>query len=290
MNMAKEKTHEKEGETEKDTQMVDSALSEQYCAMPACKRHGCKESEKDPECCNAHMFKGIVAIRDFLQKRNHTFGLMQGTLIGAKRGQGVIPWTADVDMYVDDAGIQALRTQKGLTEIPMNFFQADGMIRGCWNSPNLTVKTGWHMGGAIDRDTRDIGDKLAKLEQWKIDHHKSPGHDAKFLYYFDIYSAKNLGGFAKSGVSAVGQKRCEWKEMAGTATIYGEKFPAPANAEQCLEWNYGKTWTQGDKKTDEDGVYFPRTRDGEDDKNVEAARAALAKVAAADFVPDNTQY
>ena len=85
--------------------------------MP-CKRKGCTDSVTDPECCSTKMLKMLTDVTNLLDKKGIAYHIVEGTLLGAVRDQSIIPWTADLDIMIDDDSLSILEQQ---TEIPYLF-------------------------------------------------------------------------------------------------------------------------------------------------------------------------
>merc|ERR1719336_2977349 len=104
------------------------------CSMPKCRRRGCQSYH--PDCCNAQMARMLADVAKFLRSGGYNFAPTFGTLLGALRNQAIIPWTEDVDISVDEEGINALLSQE---EIPYRFFRPPNdprVVRGCPYSEN----------------------------------------------------------------------------------------------------------------------------------------------------------
>lgn len=170
--------------------------------------------EKKEECCSAHMFDALVAITDFLKAGGHTHGVMFGTLLGAVRSNGIIPYTADVDIHVSDSGIKALKEQ---TAIPYNFKFERSLVRGCAAFPNQP-RSVWS-GGPTHRSSPNL------------------------QYYIDIYSWGNIANY---------QSHCDFKNMEGQVEIFGKSFRAPKDPDRCLKYMYGNDYMKAHQQSGND--------------------------------------
>lgn len=212
------------------------------CRMSPCIRKGCSEADKTDSCCNAQMFEMLRDVSNFLKAGNHTHALMFGSLLGAVRSHGIIPHTADVDLYVDNEGTSALLSQ---TTIPYRFYSADrnrNLVRGC----------PWDENASSDRHLRQDG-KIA-----------SPEHDdGKWpFFYMDLYSKANLLNKWKKKEKRQTKKQkgnfvsCNASQklhmITDHATIYGHQFPVMARSEECLHQWFGDFMKpKADKHNDE---------------------------------------
>jgi len=178
------------------------------CRMPACSRTDCKEDTAVDGCCNHNMFRVMSDIVDFLEGRNYTYGLVLGSLLGAVRSSGVIPWTPDVDLFVESAGIDALKQHVKLDEVPYAAFRTTRHLFSiCENDPAYPVSYSTLDEGVMN--TRG------------------------FNYYIDVYSEshKHVHKFIQ---------HCGGDfKMDATVTVYGRKFRAPSNAACLLTKQYG---------------------------------------------------
>lgn len=171
------------------------------CKTPKCVRKGCAENVAKDECCNSHMFRMLNKVSSFLTLHNHTHGLIFGSLIGAVRSQGVIPWTADVDLFIS---YDARKSLLG-NPIPGIHFWQDHIpaLRACVAEEG-NPESRWPGGGKVSSSPQ------------------SPH------YYMDLYSptAFHL------------MKKCD-RSFSGREKIFGTFFPAPANSDECLRSLYG---------------------------------------------------
>eukprot|EP00913_Durusdinium_trenchii_P003505 g3245.t1 len=73
------------------------------CRSPPCSRDldSCKVNGN---CCADLMFEMLVDFSRFLTRQNVTFMVSEGTLLGAVRDQDIIPYTADLDIFVPREG------------------------------------------------------------------------------------------------------------------------------------------------------------------------------------------
>ncbi|CAJ1456681.1 unnamed protein product [Effrenium voratum] len=73
------------------------------CRSPPCSRDE-KSCRVNGNCCSDLMFEMLVDFSDFLRRHNVTFMVSEGTLLGAVRDQDIIPYTADLDIFVPREG------------------------------------------------------------------------------------------------------------------------------------------------------------------------------------------
>ena len=54
-----------------------------------------------PPCCANHLTELLFYITNLLEKHNILYFIYYGTLLGAIRHKGLIPWDTDIDIYID---------------------------------------------------------------------------------------------------------------------------------------------------------------------------------------------
>lgn len=60
-----------------------------------------KQNYLTPPCCANHLTELLFYITNLFDKHNITYFIYYGTLLGAVRHKGVIPWDTDVDIFID---------------------------------------------------------------------------------------------------------------------------------------------------------------------------------------------
>lgn len=58
--------------------------------------------ENIPICCATHLYELIRDVTSILEKNNMEYFICCGTLLGAVRHRGLIPWDTDIDMVIPD--------------------------------------------------------------------------------------------------------------------------------------------------------------------------------------------
>jgi hypothetical protein len=61
--------------------------------------------ENNPPCC-VHLLRDmLIEVTQFLTLEEIDYFIYYGTLLGLKRGDGILPWTLDVDISISDEGM-----------------------------------------------------------------------------------------------------------------------------------------------------------------------------------------
>jgi hypothetical protein len=64
------------------------------------------KGENTPACCSTHLYEILREVGRTLRKEGINFFIAYGTLLGAVRHHGMIPWDTDVDIMIDDVDIE----------------------------------------------------------------------------------------------------------------------------------------------------------------------------------------
>ena len=62
-----------------------------------------------PPCCARHLKELLDYIIDLFNKHKITYFIYYGTLLGAVRHKGIIPWDTDIDIYIDNESQDKLK-------------------------------------------------------------------------------------------------------------------------------------------------------------------------------------
>jgi hypothetical protein len=68
-----------------------------------------EKNYKIPPCCASNLFELLVFIKDLLLKHNIEYFIYWGTLLGAVRHNGIIPWDSDIDIYINYKDVSKLK-------------------------------------------------------------------------------------------------------------------------------------------------------------------------------------
>lgn len=206
------------------------------CRHPPCSREagcglkGALVGVDGTRCCADVLEELLVALQDFAEERGVLFHIGFGTLLGAYRGNEIIPWTSDVDVVVEPGALEVL------TEI-----------------------SDWNPRYYFWVQSKDIG-------RMCIVDYESPGTDvwqkastkAVDSVYADIYVPRHytVWGVPKTWYKAVPQCVFDTVDIYGTSAfgdrvsnssftrlaIGNRTFPAPSNPENVLSLTYGSQW------------------------------------------------
>ena len=69
-----------------------------------------------PPCCAAHLSEMLFYLHNLFEKYNIKYFIYWGTLLGAVRHKGLIPWDTDVDLYIHENDKQKIKTLKPIIE------------------------------------------------------------------------------------------------------------------------------------------------------------------------------
>lgn len=98
------------------------------------------QGHKKPEYCTHYLQKLLVSFDSMFKAHRLEYFLTAGTLLGAVRDQGHIPWTANVDVAPTTSSFVKLLTLKGgINEAAkrhgLHFFFYSDIVRGCLLDP-----------------------------------------------------------------------------------------------------------------------------------------------------------
>ncbi|CAL1164163.1 unnamed protein product [Cladocopium goreaui] len=181
--------------------------------------------------CADLMFEMLVDFSNFLRRNNVTFMLSEGTLLGAVRDQDIIPYTADLDIFVPREGWEkAMLINEEPPASKSYHFMVDPDQPHC--ARLCAVWQGYPANRApfdehFPWDTESVGNDLA--------------------YYMDIYDEDM--DFAQAMKHLV--------YPPSTVMIRNVSFPAPREQEIYVAARYGPSWRVPDHQAREIAEKYP---------------------------------
>lgn len=200
------------------------------CRSPPCSRDP-KSCKSNGNCCADLMFEMLVDFSNFLRRNNVTFMLSEGTLLGAVRDQDIIPYTADLDIFVPREGWEkAMLINEEPPASKSYHFMVDPDQPHC--ARLCAVWQGYPANRApfdehFPWDTESLGNDLA--------------------YYMDIYDEDM--DFAQAMKHLV--------YPPSTVMIRNVSFPAPREQEIYVAARYGPSWRVPDHQAREIAEKYP---------------------------------
>jgi len=177
------------------------------------------------------MFEMLVDFSNFLRRNNVTFMLSEGTLLGAVRDQDIIPYTADLDIFVPREGWEKAML---INEEPPGSKSYHFMVDP--DQPHCARLCAVWQGYPANRAPFD------EHFQWDTER---VGND--LAYYMDIYDEDM--DFAQAMKHLV--------YPPSTVMIRNVSFPAPREQEIYVEARYGPSWRVPDHQAREIAEKYP---------------------------------
>ena len=200
------------------------------CRSPPCSRDP-KSCKGNGNCCADLMFEMLVDFSNFLKRQNVTFMVSEGTLLGAVRDQDIIPYTADLDIYVPREGWEKAML---INEEPLSSKSYHFMVDP--DQPHCARLCAVWQGYPVNRAPFD--------EHFEWDTEKL-GND--LAYYMDIYDEDM--DFAQATKHLI--------YPPSTVLIRNVSFPAPREQEIYVEARYGPSWRVPDHQARELAEKYP---------------------------------
>lgn len=200
------------------------------CRSPPCSRDP-KSCKGNGNCCADLMFEMLVDFSNFLRRNNVTFMVSEGTLLGAVRDQDIIPYTADLDIFVPREGWEkAMLINEEPPSSKSYHFMVDPDQPHC--ARLCAVWQGYPANRApfdehFEWDTEKVGNDLA--------------------YYMDIYDEDM--DFAQATKHLI--------YPPSMVMIRNVSFPAPREQEIYVEARYGPSWRVPDHQARELAEKYP---------------------------------
>lgn len=200
------------------------------CRSPPCSRDP-KSCKGNGNCCADLMFEMLVDFSNFLRRQNVTFMVSEGTLLGAVRDQDIIPYTADLDIFVPREGWEkAMLINEEPPSSKSYHFMVDPDQPHC--ARLCAVWQGYPANRApfdehFEWDTEKVGNDLA--------------------YYMDIYDEDM--DFAQATKHLI--------YPPSSVMIRNLSFPAPREQEIYVEARYGPSWRVPDHQARELAEKYP---------------------------------
>eukprot|EP00931_Biecheleriopsis_adriatica_P116028 TRINITY_DN91742_c0_g1_i1.p1 TRINITY_DN91742_c0_g1~~TRINITY_DN91742_c0_g1_i1.p1 ORF type:complete len:806 (+),score=171.02 TRINITY_DN91742_c0_g1_i1:82-2418(+) len=208
------------------------------CRVPPCSRD-VKSCKVNGNCCDDLMFEMLVDFSEFLTKQNVSFMVSEGTLLGAVRDQDIIPYTADIDLYIakDDWEKAELINTEPLNAKGRGYrFMVDPAEHNC-----ARLCAVWQ-GMPANRAPFD------EFFDWNTENLATD-----LPYYMDIYS--------EDMDFAVAMKHLIYPPS--NVTIRNRTFPAPREQEIYIEARYGSGWRVPDHQARELPDAYPSMQEGQ---------------------------
>lgn len=200
------------------------------CRSPPCSRDQ-SSCRVNGNCCSDLMFEMLVDFSNFLTRLNVTFMVSEGTLLGAVRDEDIIPYTADLDIFVPREGWERAMLINEEQMGPKSYhFMVDPDQPHC--ARLCAVWEGYPVNRApfnehFEWDTEKVGNDLA--------------------YYMDIYD--------EDMDFAIATKHLIYPPSA--VKIRNHTFPAPREKEIYVEARYGPSWRIPDHQARELAEKYP---------------------------------
>lgn len=172
------------------------------------------------EQCQLVMTRMLHIFHDMCEKHNIVYNLSYGTLLGAYRHKGFIPWDMDVDVIIKIEDYERLKKAL-IEEIPPDMFFQDGdtdSLYPSWATPKLR-------------------DRYSNYYEWGNNNPECKWHNGLQLDIFCFYE--------KDGICIVKNDpyRPNSKDELCTGDAYlefaGKKLRVPKNTLKCLLDQYG---------------------------------------------------
>lgn len=74
-----------------------------------------------PPCCAKNLSEILFYLHDLFEKHDVTYFIYWGTLLGAVRHGGIIPWDTDIDLYIDKKDLKKVKKLKSVIETETHF-------------------------------------------------------------------------------------------------------------------------------------------------------------------------
>ena len=127
--------------------------------------------ENTPVCCATNLYKILKDVTNILEKNNLEYFISFGTLLGAVRHGGLIPWDTDIDIIIPyakkDKYIEILKKELSYYEVKET--EEDGVV-GSVIRVNLSKKNTLHIDlfTYIEKDKKIIFDYYRKFDEKDI--------------------------------------------------------------------------------------------------------------------------
>jgi len=207
------------------------------CRSPPCSRDE-ESCHVNGNCCADLMYEMLLDFTSFLRRHNVTYMVTEGTLLGAIRDKDIIPYTADLDLFIPREGWEKVALiNEEQTGSKSYYFMQDPDEIHC-----ARVCAVWK-GLPANRAPFD------KHFEWNTE---KLGTDLP--YYMDIYDEDM--DFAQSFEHLV--------FPTSTVTIRNRTFPAPREKEIYIEARYGPSWRTPDHQAREIAEKYPTHQQGKE--------------------------